>query len=84
MHKHPEDIAVTKNVQGIDSLVLINHEHALSKQLILRAFESVPEHKVPVDVTFFVLEGQGGKSVQAQNDTFFLLNIKTPSFKVDS
>jgi len=59
MHKHLEDIPVVKNVRGKDFRVLVDHEHALVKQLILGPDESIPEHKVPVDVTFFVLEGRG-------------------------
>ncbi len=63
VYKHMLEIPVEKNVRGIDSRVLVDHENALMKQLILHAGQTVPPHQVPVDVTFFVLEGQGSITI---------------------
>jgi quercetin dioxygenase-like cupin family protein len=40
------------------------------KNLILKPEESIPLHQVPVDVTFFVLEGTG--SITIGDETFLV------------
>ncbi len=57
--KQLQDIPIETNVRGVDSRVLVDHKDAIIKQLILKRCEKIPPHKVPVEVTFFVLEGEG-------------------------
>lgn len=103
-HHHLDDIDIEKNIRGVDSRLLVDHKTALIKQLILKPLERIPTHQVPVDVTFFVLEGEGYitidnhryevrphsivtcpknkiMEVEAKNNRFTFLNIKTPGFK---
>lgn len=104
-HKHLEDLAIEINIRGIQSRVLVDQPSALIKELILNPLQKIPPHQVPVDVTFFVLEGEGFitinhekyevrphsivqcpkdtiMEVEAKNNRFTFLNIKTPNFKV--
>lgn len=102
--KQLEDIKVETNIRGFESRVVVDLESALIKQLILKPYDIIPPHQMPVDVTFFVLEGEGFISigdvryevkphsivscpkntimnVEAKNNRFTFLNIKTPGFK---
>ena len=67
-HQRLLDIPVETNIRGIDSRVLVDHEHATIKQLIVKANGTIPPHQVPVDVTFFVLEGTG--TISIDNETY--------------
>lgn len=58
-HTHLLDLVIETNIRGVDSRVLVDHAHATIKQLILKENGTIPVHQVPVDVTFFVLEGKG-------------------------
>lgn len=103
-HKHLNDIPIVTNIRGVDSRVLVDHKDALIKQLILPRNRTIPTHQVPVEVTFFVLEGEGfitvdnerfevkpwsvitcpkntNMAVEAKDNQFSFLNIKTPCFK---
>lgn len=60
MHfKQLEDIKIETNIRGVDSRMMVDIEAATIKELVLKANEQIPPHQVPVDVTFFVLEGEG-------------------------
>ena len=103
-HQHLDNINIETNIRGFQSRVLVDLESALIKQLILNPNDKIPPHQVPVDVTFFVLEGEGYitiganrhevkqhsvvicprntvMNVEAKNNRFTFLNIKTPGFK---
>lgn len=103
-HKELADIIIEKNIRGVSSRMVVDLESTTIKQLILNPGDKIPEHIVPVDVTFFVLEGEGiiyvadkaydvkphsivlcpkntTMRVEAKNNLFSFLNIKTPGFK---
>ena len=48
-----------KNPRGIIAKQLVKHKHAMVMNLILEPGDAVPEHKVPVDVFFYIVAGQG-------------------------
>lgn len=66
MYYDLEKIPIETNIRGIDSRVLVDHEHATIKQLILPPNGSIPAHQVPVEVSFFVLQGEGNITIGEQ------------------
>jgi quercetin dioxygenase-like cupin family protein len=58
-HHHLLELPIETNIRGMDSRVLVDHDYATIKQLIVKPNQTIPIHQVPVDVTFFVLEGRG-------------------------
>lgn len=73
-HMHLSEIPTKINIREIAAKTIVHHDHITMKNLILKPQEAIPPHQVPVDVTFFVLEGTGSitigdKTVDvAQND----------------
>lgn len=59
MKKQLVDIPIEINIRGIQSKIINDTESITMKNLILGANESIPNHQVPVDVTFFILTGTG-------------------------
>ncbi len=53
------EVEGTINQRGILSTPLVNHEHLSIHNLVLKPGESIPPHRMPVDVTFYVVAGQG-------------------------
>ena len=47
------------NPHGIDVRMLYDGEHALASHLTLQPGEKLMRHITPVDVLFYVLEGEG-------------------------
>ncbi len=47
------------NKYGIKTRTLVDHQTATIKHLFLEKGESIPNHQVSMDVTFFILEGNG-------------------------
>ncbi|HPB31099.1 MAG TPA: cupin domain-containing protein [Candidatus Sumerlaeota bacterium] len=47
------------NPHGVDVRKLLETDHALAVQITLQPGQSLKRHITPVDVFFFVLEGQG-------------------------
>lgn len=92
------------NQRGVEAKLLIQHENAKVMNLVLQPGNVIPEHKVPVNVFFYVVQGKGTIKIGSeesvvretdiilcppntemslradQNDTFVVLNVKTPSF----
>ena len=66
MYYDLDKIPIETNILGIDSRVLVDHAHATIKQLMLPPTGSIPVHQVPVEVTFFVLEGEGDITIGEQ------------------
>ncbi|MFA5542530.1 MAG: cupin domain-containing protein [Bacilli bacterium] len=66
--KELSEIKIEANIRGVDSRVLVDHENAIIKELILKPYQEIPIHKVPVDVTFFVLRGTG--KIRVGKDTY--------------
>lgn len=58
-HENLQNIPTEINIRGIQAKMIVHHKNATIKNLILEANESIPNHQVPVDVTFFILEGTG-------------------------
>ena len=58
-HYNLNDLEATINIRGVHAKTVVNHKHTTIKNLILKPGESIDAHQVGVDVTFFVLEGQG-------------------------
>lgn len=48
-----------ENKRGVFTKKLINHDNATVMNLTLTSGDIVPEHSVPVDVFFYVVEGKG-------------------------
>lgn len=59
MKKVLNKIETMLNIRGIQSKTIIDITSITMKNLILGSQESIPPHEVPVDVTFFILEGSG-------------------------
>ncbi|QWC00201.1 cupin domain-containing protein [Mycoplasmatota bacterium] len=62
-HYNLKDIKTEINIRGIKAKTMVDHKNATIKNLMLGKGESIPNHQVPVDVTFFILEGQGQISI---------------------
>jgi quercetin dioxygenase-like cupin family protein len=58
-HINLKDIQTEINIRGIKAKTLVDHNNATIKNLILDKGDKIPNHQVPVDVTFFVLQGKG-------------------------
>ena len=59
MRKRLNDIPTVLNIRGVQSKTIIDIESMTMKNLILGTNESIPTHEVPVDVTFYILDGSG-------------------------
>lgn len=53
------DLPSVTNIRGFETKEIVQHDNATIKIIILNANDQIPNHQVPVDVTFFVLEGYG-------------------------
>ncbi|MFW5794176.1 MAG: cupin domain-containing protein [Bacillota bacterium] len=58
-HFNLKDLDYNINKRGVSAATLVDHEHATIKNLFLNPGEKIPPHKVAVNVTFFVLAGNG-------------------------
>ena len=54
-----EEMEGNKNKRGVIAKKLIDHENTKVMNLVLSSGDSIPEHSVPVDVFFYVVEGKG-------------------------
>jgi len=54
-----EQIEGKVNARGVTAKQLISHKNAKVMNLILNPGDIVPEHKVPVDVFFYIVSGKG-------------------------
>jgi len=50
---------ITKNPHGIDARKIYDTEFAQAVHILLKPGESLKKHATPVDVFFYVLEGEG-------------------------
>lgn len=48
-----------KNKRGVAAKLLLKHDHVQIMNLVLEPGDVVPEHSVPVDVFFYIVEGKG-------------------------
>lgn len=56
---HLHDVKKEINIRGITAQTLVDVDATIIKALTLQPHQAIPPHKVPVFVTFFVLEGSG-------------------------
>ena len=56
---HIEEAEARKNPHGIDARKLYDSEHAMATHITLHPGEQLKRHITPVDVFFYVLEGEG-------------------------
>ena len=54
-----EEIKGSENKRGVTAKKLISHENTRVMNLVLEPGNVVPEHSVPVDVFFYIVEGSG-------------------------
>ena len=53
------DVEITQNPHGVDVRKLYDTKHAQVVHIILKPGEKLKKHLTPVDVIFYVLEGNG-------------------------
>lgn len=53
------EIEGSVNPRGVLAKQLLSHEHTKIMNLVLKPGDEVPQHKVPVDVFFYVVSGKG-------------------------
>ncbi|MGE4378667.1 MAG: cupin domain-containing protein [Candidatus Izemoplasmatales bacterium] len=54
-----KDIDAVLNKYNVLAKTLVDHSNATIKNLFLNPGQAIPDHKVPMDVTFFIIEGRG-------------------------
>jgi len=59
IHFNLKDLETNINMRGFKAKTIINHKNATIKNLLLNPGAAIPIHYMPVDVTFFILEGTG-------------------------
>lgn len=58
-----KEIKSVLNKYNVEAKTLVDHENATIKNLFLNPGQAIPDHKVPMDVTFFILEGKGSITI---------------------
>lgn len=58
-HFNLKDLETKINMRGFKAKTIVNHKNTTIKNLLLNPGDAIPIHYMPVDVTFFVLEGTG-------------------------
>ncbi|MFA7075821.1 MAG: cupin domain-containing protein [Candidatus Izemoplasmatales bacterium] len=71
IHYNINEIPSVLNEYNVQAKTLVDHNFSTIKNLFLNSGQSIPDHKVPMDVTFFILEGIG--SITIGNET---VNVK--------
>src|SRR5574344_2538343 len=64
-----KEVDSTKNAHGVEAKKLHDNEHAQVIHILLKAGESLKKHTTPVDVFFYVLEGEGIVEVGDEKQT---------------
>jgi len=67
-HINMKDLGFSLNKYDINARTLVDHENATIKNLYLNKGERIPDHKVPMDVTFFILEGFGSITINDETE----------------
>lgn len=63
--------AATKpNPHGVEAKTLYDHDHGVISHLMLQPGQELKRHITPVDVAFFVLEGQGEVEIGEEKEIF--------------
>lgn len=58
-HLNMNEIEAVLNKYNVAAKTLVDHDNATIKNLFLNEGQAIPDHKVPMDVTFIILEGTG-------------------------
>lgn len=58
-HFNVYDIESKVNIRGFETKQIVHHDHATIKLIILKPNDQIPNHQVPVEVTFFIVKGTG-------------------------
>jgi len=58
-HVNMKELVSVSNKYNVQAKTLVDHDNATIKNLYLNPGQAIPDHKVPMDVTFFILEGTG-------------------------
>lgn len=58
-HFNISELEAILNKYQVSAKTIVDHEHATIKNLVLNPGQRIPEHIVPMDVTFFIIEGKG-------------------------
>lgn len=72
-----EEVEGRKNKRGVLAKDIISHEDAQVKNLVLSPGDKVPEHSVPVNVFFYVVEGKGTLQIGEEKEVVEENNIIT-------
>ena len=64
---HLHNVKKETNIRGITAQTLVDVKPTIIKALTLKAHQAIPPHKVPVFVTFYVLEGAGTIQIGEQS-----------------
>lgn len=54
-----DDVETSSNPHGVDARIIYDTEHAITVHMTIKPGESLKKHITPVDVFFYVLEGEG-------------------------
>ncbi|MCF7923659.1 MAG: cupin domain-containing protein [Candidatus Izimaplasma sp.] len=68
-HFNLNDLDYSINKRGVSAATLVDHDHATIKNLFLNPGDEIPPHKVPVDVTFFILAGKGSITIGKETES---------------
>jgi len=63
------DVEPGKNPHGVEAKMIYNHENASVTLISLKPGESLKRHITPVDVFFYVLEGEGVVEIGEEKET---------------
>jgi quercetin dioxygenase-like cupin family protein len=58
-HFNALELETEINIRGIKTKKIVHHNNATIKIIMLDPNQAIPDHQVPVDVTFYVLSGSG-------------------------
>ena len=64
-----EETPPSKNPHGVETKKLYDHENALAVHILLKPGEKLRRHITPVDVMFYVLEGEGVVEIGEEKQT---------------
>jgi quercetin dioxygenase-like cupin family protein len=65
-HVNMKELTPVLNKYNVQAKTLVDHDNATIKNLYLNPGQAIPDHKVPMDVTFFVLEGTGSITIAGE------------------
>lgn len=58
-HINVYDIESKVNIRGFETKEIVSHDYATIKLIMLKENDQIPNHQVPVEVTFYIIKGYG-------------------------